>query len=112
TVFVSDNRVVVDAATTTPGCTPPEYLCTEGSCAPTIAYAPLATLRSVIPFPNRTDAVLVTAGEWVYAIALDPRNPRYFAPVHHGTAPSIAPASSTSPSFYMADKGGYYRFDF
>jgi hypothetical protein len=109
-VFASDNRVIVQAATTTPGCVSPEYLCTEGSCAPTIVFAPTATLHSVIPFPDRTDALIVAAGDWVYAIGLDPRSPQYFAPILHGNSPLVAPASSTM--FYISDLGHLYSITF
>ncbi len=108
-VFVSNNRVIAKPATTLE-CTPPEYLCTDGSCEPTIVYAPAALLRSVIPFPGRTDAVIVATGEWVYALALDPRNPQYFAPIIHGTAPIVAPASTSS--FYTLDAGHTYSLFF
>lgn len=110
-VFASANRVIVaPVATTTSNCTPPEYLCNEGSCEPTISYSPAASLRSIIPFPGRTDAVIVATGAWVYAIALDPRSQQFFAPVTQGTAPTLATASATS--FFIADQGKAYLVSF
>jgi hypothetical protein len=109
-VYVSGNRVVTAPATTTPDCTAPDYLCSEGSCAPTISYAPTAPVRSVIPFPNRTDAVIIATGEWVYAISLDPRSPQFFAPVLQGTLPTLAPVSTTT--FNVSDAGSYYSVTF
>ncbi len=109
-VFVSANRVIVSMATTTPSCTPPEFLCSDNVCSPTIVYAPVAPLHSVIPFPNRTDAVIVSAGDWVYALGLDPRSPQYFAPIVRGTAPMLGTASSTT--FYVQDAGHTYSVSF
>lgn len=109
-IFVSNNRVIAEAATTTPGCIAPDYLCTGDACSPTIVYAPVAALRSVIPFPGRTDAVIVATGEWVYALALDPRNPQYFAPITRGVMPLVAPASTTA--FYISDVGHLYSVSF
>lgn len=109
-VFASLNRVIVAPLPEGSDCTTPEFLCSDGSCAPTIAYSPAAELRSIIPFPGRTDAVIVATGSWVYAIALDPRTPQFFAPVTQGTAPMIATA--TSSSFYLADQGKAYLVSF
>lgn len=109
-VFVSLNRVVAAPASTTPGCAPPEFLCGENSCEPTISYAPAADIRSVIPFPGRTDAVIVAAGAWVYAVALDPRSPQFFAPVFQGPAPALA--AGPDSSFYITDRGKAYLVSF
>lgn len=87
-VSVSENRVIAEA-TTTPGCTPPAFLCLQGSCAPTVVFAPLKPLTSVVAYPHRTDAVLVTFGDTVYAIELDPRYPQFFSPVLNGTNPRL-----------------------
>ena len=90
-VYVSNNQVIASAATSTPGCsTPPPYLCdTDGSCAPTIIFSPIATLSAVEKYPGRQDAILVEFNNTLYALALDPRSPQFFAPVLTGTAPII-----------------------
>lgn len=108
-VYVLDNRLIAEASTAS-DCTPPDFLCIQGSCEATIIYAPAAPLRSVIPFPGRTDAVLVSVADWIYALALDPRTPQYFAPVLHGVAPTLATASSTA--FYVRDAGRVYSISF
>lgn len=106
-VYVMDNRVLAAPATTTPGCeVPPEYLCTNGSCAPTLAYAPTTPIHSVIPFPGRTDAVIVATGPSVNVIGLDPRYPQYFAPVIKAEDPRIGTASTSG--FYLFDSGASY----
>lgn len=107
-VYVMDNHVIAAPATSTPNCsTPPDYLCTNGSCAPTIVYAPTTPVRSVIPFPGRTDAVIVATGASVNVVGLDPRYPQYFAPVIKAVSPAIG-AATTSTGFYVADSGNTY----
>ncbi|HVW71547.1 MAG TPA: PEGA domain-containing protein [Candidatus Paceibacterota bacterium] len=106
-VYVLDNRVIAAPATSTPECAaPPEYMCTNDSCAPTLAYAPTTPIRSVIPFPGRTDAVIVATGPSVNVVGLDPRYPQYFAPVIKATSPAIGEASTTG--FYISDLGKTY----
>ena len=85
-VYVSNNQIIADA-TTTPGCTPPPYLCDNGTCSPTIIYSPIPKLSAVIKFPHRQDALVFEFGNVVLAIALDPRSPQFFAPVLTATAP-------------------------
>ncbi len=109
-VYVSQDRVIAGPATTTPGCQmPPDFLCSAGSCEPTIIYTPPTPIRAIIPFPERTDAVIVSTGTWTYALGLDPRYPQYFAPVVQGAAPLIATGSSTS--FYFIDSGNAFRIE-
>ncbi len=110
-VYVSNNRVIATAASTSPACaTPPDYLCSAGSCAPTIIYSPAAPLHSVIPFPGRTDALIVATGEWVYTIGLDPRTPQYFAPILQGLSPMVAPGPNGS--LYVGDEKAVYGVTF
>jgi hypothetical protein len=88
TVYVSANQVVASAATTTPGCaTPPAFLCTAGSCSPTIVFAPVHPLTGVFAFPGRQDALVVEFDNTLYALSLDPRSPQFFAPILTGTNP-------------------------
>jgi hypothetical protein len=112
-VYVSDNRVIAEAlpaASSTSPCTPPDYLCTEGACEPTVVYPPSDTLRSVVPFPGRTDAIVVSVGEWVYVLGLDPRTPQYFAPLARGTAPVVLPESTTTVD--VVDGQSVFAFPF
>ncbi len=90
-VYVSNNQIIATAATSTPGCsTPPAYLCdSTGSCAPTIIFSPVSTLYFVARYPNRQDALVVEFNDTLYAIALDPRSPQFFAPILTGTEPVI-----------------------
>ena len=85
-VYVTNNQVIADAAAT-PGCTPPPYLCVGGSCAPTIIFSPVATLSLVARYPFRQDALVVEFDNTLYALALDPRTPQFFAPILTGTEP-------------------------
>jgi len=88
-VSVSENRIIAGPSARE-GCVSPEFLCTDGSCESTIAYAPLDTLRAVIPYPNRSDALVIALGNSLYALEIDPRDPRFFAPVLSGTEPRAA----------------------
>ena len=111
-VYVLDNRVVAAPATTTPGCaTPPDYMCTNGSCAPTLVYAPTTPIHDVVHFPGRTDAVIVATGPSVNVVGLDPRYPQYFAPVVKSMNPLIAEASTTG-GFFVSDSGKTYFIGF
>lgn len=120
--YVSDNRIIADPVFGVASCAPPAYLCesslaSEGvtalsasACSPTVIFAPVDTLRSVVPFPGRDDALLVAIGGAVYALELDPLDPRYFAPVYAGNAPVIAPENGDG--VFLRDKGAYYRLAF
>ncbi len=83
-VYVSNNQVIATAATSTPGCTPPPYLCAGGTCAETIIYAPVAHLTNVFLYPGRQDALAVAFGGTLYALAIDPSTPQFFAPLVRG----------------------------
>ena len=85
-VYVSNNQILADAVTA-PGCTPPPYLCINGKCASTIIFSPVDTMTAVLPYPGRQDALLIGLNNVLYAIALDPRSPRFFAPVLGATSP-------------------------
>ncbi len=96
-VYVSGNRVIAEEGTGE-ACTAPPYLCSgeaEG-CLPTVIFEPGDALRSVIPFPNRNDALILASGNVVYVLELDPREPRFFAPLAKGKDLRIAPWSDTS----------------
>ncbi len=88
-VYVANNQILADA-TTTPGCTPPAYLCdSSGTCSPTIIYSPIAPLVAVTRYPFRQDALVVEIGNVLFALALDPRSPQFFAPILTATAPIL-----------------------
>jgi hypothetical protein len=87
-VYVENNRVLADA-TTTPGaaCTTPAFLCTGATCTSTIIFSPTEPMTAVLAFPGRQDALIIQLGRVLYALALDPRDPRYFAPILTGVNP-------------------------
>lgn len=91
-VYLSGTHILAERATTTPCATPPPYLCTADTdvCAPLIVYSPNGVVHSIVPFPSRDDAVIVSAGNLVYVVELDPREPQFFAPLFKG--PSIGAA--------------------
>ncbi len=97
-VYFSGTHILAERATTTPCATPPSYLCDEdtGVCAPVIVYSPNGPVHSVIPFPSRDDAVIVSAGNLVYVVELDPREPQFFAPLFKGRSIGAAPWSERS----------------
>lgn len=86
-LYVANNAVIGEPSE---GCTPPPFLCDDSSCGPTIILSSTEKIASVLPYPGRTDALLVVAGSHVYGLALDPRTPRALAPVLTGNAPQIA----------------------
>ncbi|MBU6323382.1 MAG: hypothetical protein KGI41_03120 [Patescibacteria group bacterium] len=104
--YVSDNRIIADPVEGSASCTPPAYLCEASACSPTVIFSPVDTLRSVVPFPGRDDALLVAVGGSVYALELDPLDPRYFAPAYAGTAPALA--ARKDGSVVVEDKGAVY----
>jgi hypothetical protein len=83
-VYVDANRVMADAATTTPGCGELPYACTGGTCAPTIVYAPAAAVTAVLPYPGNDAALVIAVGDHLYALEIDPRTPQFFAPLVDG----------------------------
>jgi hypothetical protein len=85
-VYVSNNQIIA-AAVQAAGCTPPPYLCVDATCSPTIIYAPIAPLKTVVAFPKRQDALVFQFGSTLFAISLDPRSPQFFAPLLIGTNP-------------------------
>ncbi|MDR3548518.1 MAG: PEGA domain-containing protein [Candidatus Pacebacteria bacterium] len=92
-VYVSNNQVIADPVTNS-GCTPPPYLCVnKAGCASTIIFSPVVKLSAVLPYPGRQDAILVAFNNVLYALALDPRSPQYFAPVLTATQPQFGTLS-------------------
>jgi len=85
-VYVSNNQVLAEA-TSSPGCTPPPYLCANGHCAPTIIFPAKPALQAVFKYTGREDALVVGFNNTLYALALDPRSPQYFAPILGATHP-------------------------
>ena len=94
-VSVSENRIIAEPSTRE-DCVPPEFSCTDNSCEATIVYAPIDTLRAVFPYPERNDALIIALGNSLYALELDPRDPRFFAPVLSGTEPRAAKSENSN----------------
>lgn len=99
--YVSGTRILGEAGTE--GCVVPEYLaCTEeakaefGACLPTVIFESGDTLESVLPYPGRTDALILASGNLVYVLEIDPRDPRFFAPLIKGPNVRAAAWSETS----------------
>jgi hypothetical protein len=87
-VYVANNQIIASPVEAS-GCTPPPYLCIDATCSPTIIYSPIATLKSVLPYPHRQDAVVFQFGSTIFTISLDPRSPQFFAPMLIGTNPRM-----------------------
>lgn len=105
-VYVSQNRLIGRLATE---CTPaPEYLCEAGECSPTVLLEPVDTITSVVLYPERTDTVLFTIGDWIYVMDIDPREPRFFTPYLRRNSPLLGPA--TSEGILIKDVKNVYRF--
>lgn len=108
-VWVSGSRIL---ASTLEGCEAPAYLAceesakVEGSCPATLIFAPSAPVRSVVPFPGRTDALVVAAGSLSYVVELDPREPQFFAPLIKAMV-TLAPY--TDHSLLLEEAGVLYE---
>ncbi len=90
-IYTLGNRIVAEAVQNDT-CVPPPYLCTaDAGCAPVIVFEPIETIKDVLVYPNRTDALLVSSGNKVYVLEIDPRDPRFFAPLVRGTDVRVAP---------------------
>ncbi|HRH24654.1 MAG TPA: hypothetical protein PK109_03660 [Candidatus Paceibacterota bacterium] len=99
---VSGPRLIADAATSSCAMLP-EYLCAPGTegCASTLIYTAKDAIRSVSPFPGRDDALVVAAGNLVFVVEVDPREPQFFAPLFKG--PNIGAALYTASSTIIGD---------
>lgn len=111
-VYVEGNRVLASANATST-CAVPDYLtcapegvATSGECPATIIFPASDIVTSVIPFPGRSDALIINAGKLSFILELDPRDPRFVAPVAKGSV-RIAPA--TDSSLYMTNSTDYYE---
>ncbi len=101
-VFTSGTRIVGEALQKE-GCTVPAYLiCGEetraefGVCLPTVIFDSSEGLRNVFAYPGRDDTLIITSGNLAYVLELDPREPRFFAPLIKGPGIRVAPWSDTS----------------
>ncbi len=106
-VWVSGSRILATADADCPSA--PAFLqCTDdvrnedGSCPATLVFAPNAAIRSVIGYPERTDALVVAAGNLSYVIELDPRKPQFFAPLVKASV-TLAP---WTPGYILLDEAG------
>ncbi len=102
-VYAFGNRILAEG-TTTPECVLPSYLeCAPqsaenptGTCATTIVRTDQAPVRAIIPFPGRDDALVAMAGDAVYALELDPREPQQYSLLFRGPATGLTSWSDTS----------------
>ena len=120
-VTVQGNQIIVSlassssptsasATTSAAPCTPPPYLCVNNDCSPAIIFSPTRPLTSVILYPGRTDALIVSYGDLVAALEIDPEKPQYFAPIQEGAAATIIPdTSGGTQSVLMQTAGHDYR---
>lgn len=87
---VSGNQVIATPFPSTSSCTPPLYLCLNDKCTPTIVFSSAGKITRLISYPGRTDAILIKINNTIYAISIDPRSPRTFAPLLKGISPMFA----------------------
>ena len=87
---VSNNQVIATPLSNSPSCTPPPYLCIDNTCVPTIIFSSSKKISQLMAYPGREDAILIEIGNTVYALSIDPRSPRTFAPLLKGIHPIIA----------------------
>ena len=104
--FVLNNRLLAESTAGT-SCAPAPYLeATEGTSTPTIIFSPVDTIRSVVLYPGRSDAFVITAGTQVYALGLDPRSPQAFSKLISGVAPVLT--EELDGTLLIADAGHVY----
>ena len=106
-ISLTDTNQIIATPTTTPSCTPPPFLCVGGTCAPTVILSPVKKPTTIVPYPHREDALLIAIGKTVYALSLDPRTPRTFAPVLKGIAPQLT--TEQNGTVVVVDKSAAYR---
>lgn len=87
-IAVSGKNVLA-TGTTTPPCAPPSFLCAEGACEPILVFPPAAAPRAIVPLPGHDDAFVMSYGNLVAVIEVDPRAPQFFAPLLEGE-PAVA----------------------
>lgn len=106
-IYVAQNRIMGRAVA---GCeAPADYLCEAGDCsAPTVLFAPVETITSLIAFPGRTDTLLFTIGDFVYALDIDPRDPRFFAPFIRTSMPKVG--QGAAGELLLKDEDNAYSF--
>ncbi len=102
-VYVSGKNIVAEASTT-PTCTPPSYLCVEEGCGPTAVMTPVENINAVLPYPGRDDVLVISVGQTLFVLELDPRAPQFFAPLLRGTNPRAAFWSDDSIVVYSDQK--------
>jgi len=93
TFSVSNNRVVAETKNAE-GCKDPSFMCQAGVCTSTIIFAPSSSITSVIPYPGRTDVLIVSYGDTVAVLEVNPLTPQYYAPVYEGKNPVVFPWSA------------------
>lgn len=106
-IYVAQNRIMGRAV---PGCeNTPDYLCEAGDCtAPTMLLAPIETITSLIAYPGRNDTLLFTIGDFVYALDIDPRDPRFFAPFIRTSMPRVG--LGEEGTLLLKDEDNAYSF--
>ncbi len=93
---VSNNQIIATPLSGSVSCTPPPYLCLNNTCAPTIIFSSRNKIIQFMTYPGRNDAILLEIGNTVYALSIDPRSPRTFAPLLKGIKPVIAPGKNNT----------------
>ena len=107
--LAQDGKTLIAAPTTPPACAPPPYLCVNGSCAKTVVYSAAASPSAIVAYPGRQDALLMQIGQNIFALSLDPRDPRTFVSVLHGIAPHMA--ARPDGTVVVSDQSSVYTLD-
>ncbi len=104
---VSRNQIIATPIEKSSSCTPPSYLCIDNTCKPTVVFSSAQKISGVIPYPGRNDAIIISIGKNIYALSIDPRSPRTFAPLLKGIAPKIA--SGENETLLVRDEKTVYQ---
>ncbi|HEC94066.1 MAG TPA: hypothetical protein ENI56_01685 [Candidatus Kaiserbacteria bacterium] len=103
----SGNQVIATPLPPSSSCTPPPYLCSKNTCSPTIIFSSAKKITGLIPYPGRDDAILIEIGNTIYALSIDPRAPRTFAPLLKGISPRMAQGKDNT--LFVQDEKTIYQ---
>jgi hypothetical protein len=64
---------------------------------------PRDTVRALLWYPHRNDALIVAAGNRIFVLGIKPGNPQNFFPVYDGVAPTFAISETTDNTLLVKD---------
>lgn len=102
-VSVMGNRIIATASGAE-GCAQPEYVCVDGTCGETVVFSSKEAVQTVIKYPGREDTLIVSVGQSLFVLEVDPREPQFFAPILKLPAPRASVWSDASIAVLSKDQ--------